>query len=79
MSNRLAKIREHSYPEWNYVPTRNNPADLGSELSKLCEFWWDGPEWLEDCKNWPEQTNFTDNDECKIERKKGQIITSYYR
>ena len=41
-SNRVAEIREHSYFEWNYVPTRNNPADLdsrGCELRKLCKFW----------------------------------------
>ena len=38
VSNRVAKIREHSNLEWNYVPTRNNLADLGRrscELSKL--------------------------------------------
>ena len=72
MSNRVAKIREHSYLKWNYVPTRNNPADLGSrgcELRKLCEFWWNGPEWLRDCKNWPEQPDITNNDESEIERK----------
>ena len=72
VSNRVAKIREHSYLKWNYVPTRNNPADLGSrgcELRKLCEFWWNGPEWLRDCKNWPEQPDITNNDESEIERK----------
>ena len=77
----VAKIRENSYLEWNYVPTRNNPGDLGSrgcELSKLCEFWWDGPDWLGDCKNRPEQTNITNNDESEIERKKvDQRSTSY--
>ena len=71
-SNRVAKIREHSYLKWNYVPTRNNPADLGSqgcELRKLCEFWWNGPEWLGDCKNWPEQPDNTNNDESEKARK----------
>ena len=41
VSNRVAKVREHSYLKWNYVPTRNNPADLGSrdcELRKLVNF-----------------------------------------
>ena len=72
MSNRVAKIREHSYLEWNYVLARNNAADLGSlgcELSKLCNFWWDGPESLRDCKNWPEQLSITNNDESEIKRK----------
>ena len=62
----VAKIREHSYLKWNYVPTRNNPSDLGSrgcELRRLCEFWWNGPELSRDCKNW------TDNDESEIKRK----------
>ena len=71
-SNRVVKIGENSYLEWNYVPTRNNPADLGSrdcELRKLCEFWWNGPEWLGDCKNWPEQPNITNNDESEVKRK----------
>ena len=51
----------------------NNPADLGSrgcEESKICDFWWDGSEWLGDCKNWPEQSNITNSDESEIERKK---------
>ena len=72
VSKPAAKIREDSYSEWNYVPARNNPADLGDrgfELSKLCEFWWDGPEWLRDCKNWPEQPNITHNHESEIEKR----------
>ena len=73
VSNRVAKIRGHSYLGWHYVPTQNNPADLGSrgcEFRKLCEFWWDGPEWLGDCENWLEQPNITKNNESEIERKK---------
>ena len=63
VSNQVAKLRKHSYLEWYCVPTKNNPADLGSrgcELRKLCEFWRDGSEWLGDCKN----------NKYKIERKK---------
>ena len=33
-SDQVAKIREHSYIEWNYIPIRNNPADLGSRVTK---------------------------------------------
>ena len=53
-------------------PTRNSPADLGSrgcELRKLCEFRWNGPEWLGDRKNWPEQPDITNTDESEKERK----------
>ena len=35
VSNRVAKIREHSYLEWNYASARNNPADLGSRDCEL--------------------------------------------
>ena len=72
VSNRVAKTREHSYLKWSYVPIKNNPADLGSrgyELRKLCEFWWNEPEWLGDCKNWPEQPDITNNNESEINRK----------
>ena len=65
------KIRVYSFLVWNNVPT--NPADLGSqgcEVRNLCEFWWDEPEWLGDCKNWPEQPNTTNNNEPEIKRKK---------
>ena len=40
------------------------------EQSKLCEFWWDGPEWLGDCKDWPEYFSITKDGESEIERKK---------
>ena len=72
VTNRVAKTREHSYLEWNYVPTRNNPVGLvsrGCQLRKLFEFWWNGPERLGDCKTWSEQPNITNNDESEIERK----------
>ena len=72
VTNRVAKTREHSYLEWNYVPTRNNPAGLvsqGCQLRKLFEFWWNGPEKLGDCKTWSELPNITNNDESEIERK----------
>ena len=75
VSNRVAKIREHSYLGWNYVPTQNNPADLGSrvcEFRKLCKFWWDGHKWLGDCENWPEQPTITKNNESEVERKKSK-------
>ena len=72
MRNYVTKIKEHSYLEWNYAATRNNPADLdsqGCELSKLWKSWWDGPECLGDCNDWPEQLNIDKNDESEIERK----------
>ena len=81
VGNRVAKIREHSYLKWDYVPTRNNQVDFdsrGCKLTKLCEFWWNGSEWLGDCKNWLEQPNITNNDDSEKEKKNGYQITSYY-
>ena len=38
VSNRVGKIKQHDYLDWFYVPTKSNPADIGSrgcELGKL--------------------------------------------
>ena len=77
VSNRVAKIRKHDYLDWLYVPTKTNPADIGSrgcELSKLSKMWWSGPEWLVNCEKWPEQPEITKCDESEIERKKVKEI-----
>jgi hypothetical protein len=48
MSNRVRKIREHSSIQWHYVPTEENPADIGSRGGSTVnnELWTNGPEWL---------------------------------
>ena len=53
VGNPVVKIKKNCYLKWNYVPARNSPADLGNwgcKLKKLCEFWWNGPEWLGDLR-----------------------------
>ena len=43
--------------EWRHVGTDQNPADLGSrgcKADQLSDVWFDGPIWLADAKNWPE-------------------------
>ena len=48
--NRVNKILEKDDINWQYVPTRDNPADLGSRgsvLTKIPEIWWKGPSWLQ--------------------------------
>ena len=43
---------------WQYVPTRENPADLGSRgslLTKIPEIWGRGASWLQVKENWPRQ------------------------
>ena len=47
--NRVTKILERNNFNWQYVPTRDNPADLGSRgslLNKIPELSWKGPSWL---------------------------------
>ena len=44
--NRVAKIKEKSFINWKYVPTKQNPADLGSRrcnIGKLGQNWWEDP------------------------------------
>jgi len=60
-SNRLAVIHEFSNEdEWRFVPTKKNPADVGSrgvsakKFTKDMEFWIYGPEFLKQDENqWP--------------------------
>ncbi|XP_067647299.1 uncharacterized protein Indy isoform X1 [Eurosta solidaginis] len=59
-SNRIAQIQELTTKmEWNYVPTKLNPADIlsrGASPSELIEspIWMHGPEFLVDGRNkWP--------------------------
>ena len=56
VGNRVRKIQEKDYIQWNHVPTQENPADLGSRGGKVSEtdrLWWEGPEWLTTKENWP--------------------------
>lgn len=52
VANRVTEIHRHSkITEWNYVPTKENPADILSrgatpeELIKS-QIWFNGPDWL---------------------------------
>ena len=62
VANRVKKIREYSdVKQWNYVPTKENPADdttRGLKLSNSLkdERWINGPEFLyKDESEWPKQ------------------------
>ena len=57
---------------WQYVPTRDNPADLGSRgslLTKIPEIWWEGPSWLQLKENWPRQPDIKPSEESEKEVK----------
>ena len=57
VANRVAQI-QRDWPEisWNHVSGPENPADLATryklhDLQNL-DFWWTGPEWLENREHW---------------------------
>ena len=49
VSNRVNKIHEKDFINWQRVPTDRNPADVGSQgcsVDKNPNKWWNGPSWL---------------------------------
>jgi hypothetical protein len=55
VANRVAKIQSHTRVEWRHVPTKQNPADVGSRGGSVAgnDLWRNGPQWLKDPKLWP--------------------------
>ena len=55
VANRAMKIQERSGITWRQVPTKENPADLGSRGGQVddSKLWWQGMEWLSDREKWP--------------------------
>ena len=56
VSNRVSKIKSKKAISWKYVPTRQNPADIGSRgcmMKDLSENWFSGPCWLTNQEEWP--------------------------
>ena len=61
IAHRGGEIRKFYAPNhWQYIPTNENPADLGirgltvEELASA-DLWWNGPEFLKKSKqDWPE-------------------------
>lgn len=60
VANRVGEIHKSTDPaQWQYVPTKQNPADLltrGQSVSQLKDekCWWEGPSYLKsDATEWP--------------------------
>ena len=71
----IGELRESG--TWRYVPTTENPSDLGtrgSASNKLKEFWLRGPSWLSDESARPEQPAILETDEAKAERHKKETV-----
>jgi hypothetical protein len=83
VKNRVSEIKENSEIKYEYIPTKENVADLasrGTTLNKLSKtnLWWHGPEWLcQPSKEWP-SFNFTldenSDQQYKDEVKEEKII-----
>eukprot|EP00794_Sanderia_malayensis_P006668 gene6668-biopygen5443 len=79
--NRIDQILEEEDINWNYCPTNDNPADLGTRgttLKKLqeCEVWWNGPDWLIQREKWPQQPEHLENEAAQEERRNTTILTT---
>ncbi|CAL1286661.1 unnamed protein product [Larinioides sclopetarius] len=77
IANRTSEILERiPRSRWRYVPTKENPADIGSRgVSPKdlpdCRLWWEGPQFLSSSEaDWPKQPVLKDNDEHIIKEKK---------
>ena len=55
VANHVQKIQEHNINAWRYIPTAENPADIGSRGRSFldCELWWNGLKWLSNHELWP--------------------------
>ena len=66
----MRKIKEKENIEWNYVNTRENPADIGSRGchgDELSENWFEGPKWLPKPECWPAKIEIEESDESEKE------------
>ena len=58
VASRVEKINEKEEIVWKYVPSQENPADIGSRGASDLEtnkMWMSGPSWLTNSDSWPEQ------------------------
>ena len=71
VSNCVQKINSHQGVAWRYVPTTENPADIGSRGGRLEETdqWWNGPNWLANKENWPADVLDEPSEDSQVEAK----------
>ena len=68
---RVTKILEKEYINWDYVPVKQNPEDIGSRSSLLSEIpnRWKGPSWTAENSKWLDQPILSQSKESEKEAK----------
>ena len=70
VNKRVRKIKGKENIDWNYVNTKENPADLGSRGchgDDLNPNWRNGPKWLPKPEDWPEKIEISSSEESEKE------------
>ena len=78
--NRVKAIRELGEWRWHYIPTDQNPSDMGTRglpPAKLGELRFKGPQWLAKRSSWPAEPEIIETDSAAAEgvpRRKEHIL-----
>lgn len=77
VQNRVNKIHQHPNISWHYVPTKDNPADLGSRGTiQLTDQWISGPQWLSNQEEWPKSPVLKPTKESKTEEQLERVLST---
>jgi hypothetical protein len=78
VANRVKLIKEKSYITWKHVGTKENPADIGSrgcQADQLSTKWLEGPEWLSNPDEWPDEVAIEPTKETEtVAKQSGEIF-----
>ena len=70
----MKKIQELSKAEWKHVTIYQNLSDAGTRgTAKITEMWLEGPQWLQDERKWPKQTEIVGAKE-KVKEKSVMMV-----
>ena len=77
VQNRVNKIHQQPNISWHYVPTKDNPADLGSRgTNQLTDQWISGPQWLSNQEEWPKSPVLKPTKESKTEEQLERVLST---
>ena len=80
IGNTVAKIQDLETFVWHYVPTEQNPSDLGTRgivPARIDHFWMKAPEWLGNVEEWPEKVEVKETAEAQtkaLPRKEAALL-----